>query len=69
MWEGRTSSVHSEQMSLNLELLQPVADTLGSSERPGGWARERLREADGWSHDEPPGVTRCVSGWRRLEDD
>lgn len=68
---GKDESVHSEQMSLNLELLQPVADTLGSSPRSGGGgaAAEMLREADGWRDDEPPAspdvFVSLAGGWPR----
>lgn len=71
--EGKDEFVHSEQMSLNLELLQPVADTLGSSLRSGegggGEAGEMWRETKGWRDDEgpasPDGFVSLAGGWLR----
>lgn len=70
--EGKDEFVHSEQTSLNLELLQPVADTLGSSLRSGDGgseAGEMLREADGWRDDKrpalPDGFVSLAGGWLR----
>lgn len=64
---GKDEFVHSEQMSLNLELLQPVADTLGSSPWSGGGGggdAEGCRRLEGRR---ASGVTRCVcvssKGW------
>lgn len=60
-------------MSLNLEPLERVADTLGSSLRSGdgggGKVGEMLREADGWRDDElpasPDGFVSLAGGWLR----